>query len=184
MPYIGIMEVSVKNEFFTRKFVPAVQSLQAKKGMSIHMANNSAAFKLTLKVSSFIARLLLNIVFYILVVMMIINFSKTAYAFTYQLYGPATMDPQGKGKDIVFQIKQGESTMDIASKLELNRAIEDKYSFYLKVKLENSVIMPGTYELASDMTYSEIITVITDYSQSIIKEEGTSETDTDTEFQQ
>ena len=141
------------------------------------MANSSTALKITLKVTSFVTRLLFNIVFYILVIMLIINFSKIAYEFTYQLYGPATVDAQGEGRDIIFQIKKGESTMDIAGKLELNHAIDNKYAFYLKVKLENDVIMPGTYQLTSEMTYSEIITIITDYSKSIIAED---ETGTDT----
>ena len=33
----GIMEVSVKNKFFTRKFVPAVQIRRLRKGMVIEM---------------------------------------------------------------------------------------------------------------------------------------------------
>lgn len=135
------------------------------------MANKSTAVKLTLKISSFILQFLLNIVFYVLVVLLIVNFSKTAYTFTYQLYGPDTVDTPGTGSPIIFQINKGESTMDIASKLELNRAVENKYSFYLKTKLEKKVIMPGMYEISTDMTYDELLTVITDYSQSIIKEE-------------
>jgi UPF0755 protein len=135
------------------------------------MANKSTAVKLTLKITSFILQLLLNIVFYILVILLIVNFSKMAYTFTYQLYGPDTVDAPGTGSPIIFQINKGESTMDIASKLKVNRAIENKYSFYLKTKLENKTIMPGMYEISTDMTYDELLTVITDYSKSIIKEE-------------
>ncbi|MFT4145488.1 MAG: hypothetical protein QM644_13620 [Mobilitalea sp.] len=135
------------------------------------MANNSTSMKITLKISSFIFRLLLNIAFYILLVIMIVNFSRTAYNFTYQLYGNATVDPVGSGKEIIFQIKKGEKTMDIATKLELYNAIENKYSFYLKTKLQEYNIMPGTYQLSSDMTYTQILNIITDYSASIIQEE-------------
>jgi UPF0755 protein len=87
---------------------------------------------------------------------------------------------EAPGTEILFQIKQGESTMDIASKLELNRIIENKYSFYLKTKLQKLQIMAGTYKVNSAMTYDEILTVITDYSASIIKdnpEEGKSAKD-------
>lgn len=138
------------------------------------MANKSTAVKLTLKITSFVLRLLLNIIFYILVVVVIINASKMAYEFTYQLYGPDTVDAPGTGSPIIFQINKGESTMDIASKLEVNRAIENKYTFYLKAKFEDKVIMPGMYQISTDMTYDEIFAVITDYSQSIIKEEDMS----------
>ena len=134
------------------------------------MATRSTAVKLTLKVTSFIVRMLLNIFFYILVVILIINVSKYAYTFTYQLYGPDTVD-EAPGREIVFQIKKGESKMDIATKLELNHAIKNKYSFYLKTKLQEYVMIPGTYIINSSMTYDDILDVITDYSKSIVKDE-------------
>ncbi len=153
------------------------------------MANKSTTVKLTIRITSFVLRLFLNIMFYILVVILIVNASKYVYEFTYQLYGPDTVHAPGTGKPIIFQIKKGESTMDVANKLENNLAIENKYSFYLKAKLEKDVIMPGTYELSTDMTYDEILAVITDYSASIIQDtedggtgtEDGSGTDTDTD---
>lgn len=134
------------------------------------MATKSTTVKLTLKITSFILRLLLNIVFYILVVLLIVSVSKQAYKFTYQIYGPDSVD-EAPGREIIFQIKKGESSMDIASKLKLNRAIENKYSFYLKTKIQALVIMPGTYIINSAMTYDEILAVITDYTASIVKDE-------------
>ena len=95
------------------------------------MADKSTSVKITLKVSSYILRLLLNIVFYIAVVVAIVYASKTAYNFTYQLYGPAVVDENAQ-KDIYIKIAKGDSTMDIASKLELNRVIVNKYSFFVK----------------------------------------------------
>jgi UPF0755 protein len=91
---------------------------------------------------------------------------------------------EAPGREIIFQINKGESKMDIAKKLELNQAIKNKYSFYLKTKLQEYVIMPGTYIINSSMTYDEILSVVTDYSKAIVKdgEEDTgdgSENDTD-----
>jgi len=141
------------------------------------MATKSTAVKLTLKITSFIVRLLLNIVFYVLVVILIVNISKKAFEFTYEIYGPVTVDT-APGRDIIFQITKGESRMDIASKLEVNRAVKSKYSFFLKTKLQEYVIMPGTYVINSSMTYDEILTVITDYTKSIVKEEDITKSDT------
>ncbi len=145
------------------------------KGSGVSMTNKSATMKLTLKVTSFIARLLLNVAFYILVIVLIINFSKIAYQFTYELYGPVTVAEKGKGTTIEFSIDKGESTMEVASKLEMSRVIENKYSFYLKTKLGSYVLMPGTYEISNDMTYNEILNVITDYSKSSKTEDGEEE---------
>ena len=60
--------------------------------------------------------------------------------------------------------------MDIASKLERNRVIANKYSFYVKTKLQDADIMAGTYEINSSMTYGEILDIISDYSKSIVQD--------------
>ncbi len=134
------------------------------------MADKSTSVKVTLKVSSFILRFLMNIVFYILVVIAVIYVSKQAYDFTYQLYGPVTVD-EAPGRNIVIQINKGDSTMDVATKLDLNRAIVNKYSFVIKVKLQDLTIMAGTYNINSSMTYQEILDTITNYKNSIVQEE-------------
>lgn len=132
------------------------------------MTAKNNTVKYTLRITSAILRTLLNIIFYIVIVVLVIYTSKTVYNFAYQLYGHVSVDTE-PGKDIPFLIKKGESTMDVARKLELNRLIVDKNSFYLKAKLEEQVIKPGVYELNTSMSYTEILEIITDYSASIIK---------------
>lgn len=134
------------------------------------MVTNSTSVKATLKITSFIIRLLMNIMFYVLVAFLIVNVSKQAFQFTYQLYGPVAVENK-PGRDILIQIKKGESTMDVASKLEVNRAIVNKYSFYIKSKIDDVAIMPGTYEINSSMTYNDILEVITDHSKSLIQDQ-------------
>lgn len=131
--------------------------------------SSSTSVKVTLKITSFILRLLLNTIFIILVVVFVIYGSRKAFNFTYQLYGPVAVDNE-PGRTVPIKINKGESTMDIASKLEVNRVIVDKYSFYFKVKLQNKVIMPGTYRVNSSMTYDEILDIITDYSNSEVQD--------------
>lgn len=133
------------------------------------MATNTTRVKLTIKITGLVLRLLANIFFYILVVILIINISRMAYDFTYQLYGPVSMDV-APGTDIIIEIQKGDSTMDVASKLEVKAAIMNKYAFYLRTKLEKSTIMPGTYAINTAMTYKEILAVITDYSASLVKD--------------
>lgn len=116
--------------------------------------------QLVLKITSFILRLLLNIIFYVVVILLIIEISKKTYDFCYQIFGQETAEVE-PGHDIEIQIKKGESTMNVASKLELNRIIVNKYSFYVKAKLKKHTIMPGTYIVNTSMTYDEIFTIIT-----------------------
>lgn len=143
------------------------------------MTTKSTSVKLTLKITSFVLRLLLNILFYTLAVILIVMISKKAYEFTYELYGPVAVDSDEDAREIYIQIKQGESTMDVASKLELNLAIKNKYSFWVKTKLDEKNIMPGTYVIYSNMTYDQILDVITDYSASIVQNGGKTDKDSD-----
>jgi UPF0755 protein len=113
-----------------------------------------------IKVTSFFLRILLNIIFYLIVAFIIIEASQRAFNFTYQIFGQETMQ-KAPGIDREIQIKKGESTMDVASKLELNKVIKDKYSFYVKAKLKKHVIMPGMYTVNTSMTYDQIFSVIT-----------------------
>ena len=72
------------------------------------MSSSSTTIKVTLKISSFILRLLLNIIFYILVIVFVIYGSRTAFNFTYRLYGPVSMESK-PGRTIPIQINKGES---------------------------------------------------------------------------
>lgn len=123
-----------------------------------------------LKIANAVLRIMLNIIFYGAVVWITITAGKYVYNFSYQVFGsvPAAEEP---GKDKDFQIVAGESTMDIATKLEFNGLIVDKYSFYLKTKLKDYNIYPGTYVLNTSMDYDDILTEITDQKNSIVKEE-------------
>lgn len=127
--------------------------------------------KLVLRIANGVIRFFLNVLFYVLVIMFVVNFSKFAYNFSYQIFGEVTIDSE-PGRDVAIQIKKGESTKNIASKLEINKVIVNKTSFYVKAKLEKAVIMPGTYEVNSSMTYEEILSVITDLKKSTTKEKA------------
>ena len=128
--------------------------------------------KLSYKVAKLSLRVVSNILFYVFVAFLIFNVSRLMYDFTYQLYGPVSVaGSKENGTDLEVVIEKGDATMDVATKLETNLAIVNKYAFYLKAKLQEAVIMPGTYEINNAMTYDEILDVITDISNSTTKEE-------------
>lgn len=124
------------------------------------MALRSTNAKLVLRISSFLFRMLLNIAFYLAVIMLITKVSTETYKFCYQIFGQVTAS-EAPGRNVEIQIKKGESTMNVASKLQLNKIIVNKYSFYVKAKLLKHTIMPGTYTVNTSMTYDEIFAIIT-----------------------
>lgn len=127
------------------------------------MAAKSAKTKILLNITSFVLHILLNVVFYILVVLLVARLSTIAYNFSYQLYGNVAVE-ESPGRDITIQIKKGESTMAIAKKLEYNKLVLNQYSFYIRAKLTTTKqpILPGKYTLNTSMNYEKILKIITD----------------------
>ena len=140
------------------------------------MESRSQTSKLILGISSFIIHVLLNILFYVIVVMLIAKYSGVAYDFAYEVFGEVAAAEAGETvKDVTITINKGESTMSIASKLEMNRVIDNKYSFYLRAKLFQSNIKTGKYVVNASMTYGEILDVISNYKNSLDNDEGEEE---------
>ncbi|MCR5330355.1 MAG: endolytic transglycosylase MltG [Lachnospiraceae bacterium] len=142
--------------------------------------------------SSKVARLLLNmsvviltigiaIIFYVAVAYGIRRAANYSYDFAYQIFGDVAVEA-APGRDVKVTIMKGESTMNIASKLQDAKVIVNKYSFFVKLKLmelgkkdndpETSKydVMPGTYILNTSMSYNEVLDIISDYSKSIEQE--------------
>ena len=133
------------------------------------MAQKSDGAKIAIDVFGFILHLLLNIIFYAVVIFVIYKVGMTAKDFCYQVFGAYTMDAE-PGINMEIVIEDGASTMEVAAALEQYRVIPNRYSFYLKVQLMGYKIMAGTYILNTAMTYDEILDQITDYANSIVQE--------------
>lgn len=131
----------------------------------------STSGKLALRLTGAITRFILNIIFYILVVAAVYKGATFLYRFSYEVFGSVARS-EAPGTDVPVQIYRGETTMNIATKLETSLVIVDKYSFYFRTKLKNEDIMPGTYILNTSMDYDEILEIITDPKNSIAAEES------------
>lgn len=131
----------------------------------------STSGKLALRLMSAIIRFILNTLFYIAVVFLVVRGAQYLYHFSYQVFG-SVAKTEAPGTDVTVQIYRGESTMNIAAKLETSLLIVDKNSFFVKTKLKKYDIMPGTYVLNTSMDYNDILAIITDASNSIAEEES------------
>ena len=124
------------------------------------MAKRSVKTKVALRITNGVLHVMLNAVFYCIVVFIIVKACSLAYNFSYQLFGDVRVD-QTNPIERQLVIEKDESTMSVASKLELYNIIKDKYSFYVRAKLTDENILPGTYVVRSDMNYDMIFDVIT-----------------------
>ncbi len=126
--------------------------------------------KLLMRFSLTVLIIGINVIFYVFVFNKISDLAGESYDISYRVFGDES-ENVGPARNVKVRILKGESTMNIASKLEDAKLIPDKYSFYLKLKLKEYEIMPGTYELNTGMTYNEILEVISTYSNSVEKEQ-------------
>lgn len=131
----------------------------------------STSGKLALRLTGAITRFIVNIIFYILVIAVVYRGATFLYHFSYEVFGSVART-EAPGTDVTVQIYRGETTMNIATKLETSLVIVDKYSFYFKTKLKDYDIMPGTYVLNTSMDYNDILEIITDAKNSIAEEES------------
>ncbi len=109
--------------------------------------------------------IILSLIFYGLIIFAVSRLCVQMYDFGYQIFGNVTAD-EAPGTDVDFTVNEGEATMSVASRLEYNRIIVNKYSFYLRAQINahggsHAAIIPGTYELNTSMNYEEILDVIT-----------------------
>lgn len=133
----------------------------------------SSGMRVLLRMSGGFLKICVNIVIYALVIFLIYKAAIYSYDFTYRVMGSETVDPdEASGREVKIQILKGETSMNIAAKLETNKVIVDKYSFFVKLKLRGDEVMPGTYMLKSWSTYDDIIREITDATKSLEAEES------------
>ncbi len=140
----------------------------------------SSGTRVLLRMTGGFLSICLNVVIYAVLIFFLIKAVHIAYDYSYRIFGNVAVE-EAPGRDVKIQILKGESTMNVATKLETNKLILDKYSFFIKVQLgnlasgskdENSSkkkydIKGGTYILNTSMNYDEILDMITDAKNSI-----------------
>ncbi len=130
----------------------------------------SKAGHYVISMSNDIIRLLIDILFYVLVAVAIIQLSRYAKSFCYQVFGNVQVDDYEHGVEKDILIELGDSTRDVGKRLEREGIIVNELSFYVKVKINKLNIMPGTYKLRTDMNYNEILD-ITAVSTEVLEEQ-------------
>ena len=140
----------------------------------------SSGTRVLLRMTGGFLSVCLNVVIYVVLIYFLIKAVNISYDYAYRIFGDVAVE-EAPDRDVKIQILKGESTMNIATKLETNKLVSDKYSFFIKVQLgnlasgskdENSSkkkydIKGGTYVLNTSMNYDEILAMICDAKNSI-----------------
>lgn len=105
----------------------------------------------------------IKIVVIVVAVMLIYKYALQAYDFGYKLFAEPPMTTAEDAKVISISISEEATVMDIAKVLEENGLISDARLFYVQEFLSghHDEMIPGIYELSSDMTAEQMIEIIT-----------------------
>lgn len=131
----------------------------------------SKAGKYVLSASNSIIRLIIDVLFYVFVAVAIVQLSRYAKSFCYQVFGNVQVADYEHGVEKEILIELGDSTRDVGKRLEREGIIVNELSFYVKVKINKLNIMPGTYKLRTDMNYNEILNIIAVSTEVLDEEE-------------
>lgn len=133
------------------------------------MSSKSAKHSVWTTVGKASGHVLLNVAIYVVLIYAVIHFSKTAYEFSYQIFGNSKV-LEDDGKDVLVTIRRGDTTKQIAELLENKGIVPNEASFFIRAKLMvNGIdpILPGVYKLNSSMNYGEIIETITNPNEDL-----------------
>ena len=102
---------------------------------------------------------MLNLIFYGLVIFFCVQITQYGHDFAYEVMGESSVQiPPGQSKP--FHIREGQSDFEVASKLSEQGFIKNPLSFYTRMKLEESGRdrrKTGSVTLNTSMTYAEIL---------------------------
>ena len=116
------------------------------------------------------------------VIMMLLRFSTTAYDFGFRIFSESPMsDPPGYTMSVA--IVEGKSTMEIGKILEDKGLIRNAYLFYLQEFVSNyhGLLKPGVYALSTAMTPDEMMAIMAEGSS--IDNEGSDDSYINSELQ-
>lgn len=99
-----------------------------------------------------------------------------AYDYGYRVFAEPAMAPKGSGRIISVAITEGKSVQEVGEILEAKGLIRDARLFYIQYltsKYNKKDIVPGVYELSTEMVAEDILGVITTVVEPTGDESGT-----------
>ncbi len=119
-----------------------------------------------------------KIIIVIIAAMLIFKYAMTAYDYGYRIFSEEPMG-SGEGRVVSVTITSDMKVKDIGELLENKGLIRDSVLFRLQERLSENhgKIVPGTYELNTNMTAEQMITIMAGSSDIIEEEEPVIATD-------
>ncbi|MBO4458058.1 MAG: endolytic transglycosylase MltG [Butyrivibrio sp.] len=110
---------------------------------------------------------IVRLVFVVIVVLLIIKLSKTAYYYGYNIFNQTPVATGEEGRTVSVTIEEGDTVEEIGEKLDAAGLIVDKKLFKWQEKTSeySGQEKPGTYSLSTTMTPDDMIRTMAGYDE-------------------
>lgn len=129
------------------------------------------------KVISTILGLGVNIIIYVVAIFILFRAGALAYEFSYEVFGEPVVSEYAD-EEIRIEIKDGDGSKTVAQKLKDAGAINSEWAFILKSRLSKANLMPGVYVVKASMSADDMIELMGDADNSVVKQPTAEELET------
>ena len=129
------------------------------------------------KVISTILGLGVNIIIYEVAIFILFRAGALAYEFSYEVFGEPVVSEYAD-EEIRIEIKDGDGSKTVAQKLKDAGAINSEWAFILKSRLSKANLMPGVYVVKASMSADDMIELMEDADNSVVKQPTAEELET------
>ena len=129
------------------------------------------------KVISTILGLGVNIIIYVVAIFILFRAGALAYEFSYEVFGEPVVSEYAD-EEIRIEIKDGDGSKTVAQKLKDAGAINSEWAFILKSRLSKANLMPGVYVVIASMSADDMIELMEDADNSVVKQPTAEELET------
>ena len=129
------------------------------------------------KVISTILGLGVNIIIYVVAIFILFRAGALAYEFSYEVFGEPVVS-EFADEEIRIEIKDGDGSKTVAQKLKDAGAINSEWAFILKSRLSKANLMPGVYVVKASMSADDMIELMEDADNSVVKQPTAEELET------
>ena len=131
------------------------------------------------KVISAILGVGVNIIIYALAIFVLFRAGAFAYDFSYEVFGEPVVSEYAD-EEVRIVIEAGDGGRDIAKKLNDKGVITSEAAFIIKARLSNASMKPGTYVVKANMSADDMMELMSDDANSVVKPKTAEELEAET----
>ena len=113
-----------------------------------------------------VAIILFRVVLTVVIILGLVYLGQTTYRFTRAVFSDAAIEEE-PGRAVKIEIKEAVSTKKFAEVLETNGLVEQAMVLQIQMKMADfdGPVQPGTYELNTSMSPSEMLKVLSETNE-------------------